>query len=143
MGRIEKAEVCEAHVDHHENIGAFHYHQLKFCINPKSVRHAVRCFVADDAYAHLPKDVWGFFSWFIAAGILYTSNGSHSKYARTLVRVSVAFFLGCAAVTGFYVYLLPAGKTRDAVAGITFGWYLPCILFFGWQIDRDLQWLQS
>ena len=60
MGRIEKAKVCQAHVDHHENIGVFHYHQLKFCINPKSVRHTVRCFEADDAYAHLPKDVWGF-----------------------------------------------------------------------------------
>ena len=66
--------------------------------------------------------VWAFCSFLIQIGILYLSLGSRSYLAV------LAFCLGCAAVTGFYVSLLPAGRTRDAVAGVAFGAYLPLTL---------------
>ena len=66
--------------------------------------------------------VWAFCSFLIQLGILYLSLGSRSYLAV------LAFCLGCAAVTGFYVSLLPAGRTRDAVAGVFFGAYLPLTL---------------
>ena len=74
--------------------------------------------------------IWSFCSWFVAGGILYAYSNWYTvrSYGRTLVLVSLASFLGCAAVTGFYVYLLPAGRTRDAVAGVAFGAYLPLTL---------------
>ena len=77
--------------------------------------------------------IWSFCSWFVAGGILYAYSNWYTvrSYGRTLVLVSLASFLGCAAVTGFYVYLLPAGRTRDAVAGVTFGFFLPSILYWG------------
>ena len=83
---------------------------------------------------------WGLCSWCFAGGILYAvSNWCTARSYRliqALLLVSFAFFLGLVAVTGFYVHLLPAGRTRDAVAGVTFGFFVPIYLYWGSRVGN-------